>query len=173
MARLVSPRRVGNSGSMQLPPLAALGAVGALVLAACGANDSAACTETREPADPQSFSHVIDPDAVRYSTDPPTSGPHIAVEAPSGMLDSPIAAPIQVRILESGAALVQWEGLDRDAVAVLNGLAGPEVVVAPGRDLPAAIVATAWTWKLTCDALDVDALVAFAAERPLSAPGTD
>jgi hypothetical protein len=146
---------------------------GSLLLGACGGTETGVCTELREPADPQSFAHVIDPDSVTYESDPPTSGPHLAVPVPVGLLDAPIVAPLQVRLLESGAALIQWEGVDDRTVAELEELAGPTVVIAPGIDLPESIVATAWTWKLTCTELDIAALSEFVTTRPQSAPGQD
>ena len=146
---------------------------GSLLLGACGGTETGVCTELRELADSQSFAHVIDPDSVTYRSDPPTSGPHLAVPAPVGILDAPIVAPLQVRLLESGAALIQWEGVDDRTVSELEELAGPTVVIAPGIDLPDSIVATAWTWKLTCTDLDIAALSEFVTTRPKSAPGRD
>jgi hypothetical protein len=140
---------------------------------ACGSNRAADCVEIREAVDPGSFTHVIDPDVVTYRTHPPTSGPHVAVPTPSGVLPDPLAAPLQVRILESGGVLVQHEEVDSTTVAALEGLAGDGIVVAPGVDLPAPVVATAWTWKLTCDQLDIDALDEFIETRRSAAPGSD
>ena len=98
----------------------------------------------------------------------------MAAPPPAGVVDSPIPTAVQVSILEAGRALVQWEeGSDASVVAELEGLAGPTVVVAPGSGLPAPIVVTAWTWKLTCRDLDLIAISDFAANRPADAPGHD
>jgi hypothetical protein len=154
-------------------PLVLVAALGA-ALAGCGdGGDSAACLEVREIEDPQSSLHLIDDEGLTYLTDPPTSGPHIAVLSPEGLQTRPLADPLQVRVLETGHALIQFEGVDAATEAALAGLASPSVVVAPGEGLPEPIVATAWTWKLTCSELDVDALARFAAERPAAAPGAD
>lgn len=164
---------LGQSVTVHVVRLGVILILGSLLMDACGGEETAACTEIREPAEPQSFSHVIDTDSVTYSSNPPTSGPHMAVPVPTGILDAPIVAPLQVRLLESGAALVQWEGVEDETVAELEALAGPAVVVAPGLDLPEPIVATAWTWKLLCTAVDTSALSEFVTTRPDSAPGQD
>ncbi len=140
------------------------------VLAACGAAESV-CSELREPEDPQSGLHVIG-DEVAYSSDPPTSGPHWAVDAPTGLQDAPLPLPLQVRVLESGGAVVQTA--DPAAMAELAPLATDWLVVAPGPDdLDALVMATAWTWRLECSAVDLDAITAFAEQRRQAAPGPD
>lgn len=153
-------------------------------LAGCG-SATEVCTELREPEDPLSGLHVIGDD-VAYSTDPPTSGPHWAVEAPTGLQEAVLPLPVQVRILESGGVVVQTA--DAEALAALadlasDGLTPPEgdrpaaegsLVVAPGpADLDALVVATAWTWKLQCSAVDLEAVRVFAAQRRHAAPGPD
>ena len=51
----------------------------ALLPTACGDDGTAeSCIEVREPLDPLSIQHVIDPEAVTFQTDPPTSGPHLS-----------------------------------------------------------------------------------------------
>ncbi len=159
--------------------------VAALVAtAACGTNsDAAGCTERREPPDPQSVLHVVDPDGVTYRTDPPTSGPHVGVAAPAGVQDTPLPPVLQVRVLEAGGVVVQYtDELDPGTVAALVDMVGDDerLVVAPGGSLPAPVVATAWTWKLTCPAPTDDgalaaltARIAEFAERSASAPGVD
>jgi len=152
----------------------ALAMVAALALASCGGASSGSCTELREPADPASFLHVIDPGTAVFLTDPPTSGPHVSGSLPTGVVDNTIDPAIQVSILESGSVLVQYgAGLTSDGLASVLALAGPHVVVAPGTALPSTIVATAWTWKLTCQSPDIAALSKFADRRRSDAPGAD
>jgi hypothetical protein len=43
----------------------------------------------------------------------------------------------------------------------VEALSSADVVVAPGRDLPARVVATAWGAKRTCDSVDERAVTAF------------
>jgi len=153
---------------------AALVAVAAISVASCGATTSSLCSETREPSDPASFLHVIEPGAAVFLTDPPTSGPHVSGSLPTGVVDSAIEPAIQVSILESGSALIQYSPeITADDLTAVLALAGPSVVVAPGINLPSVVVATAWTWKLTCSTPDIEALSKFADRRPIDAPGSD
>lgn len=145
----------------------ALGALIPLLLTACGDDGgSAACEQpVREELDPASFTHVVDPATARFRTDPPTSGPHISIGLPAGVLDEPIPGAVQVGLLERGDVLVQHRDLSPVDTEAVEALAGDHVVVAPNPDLPAPVVATAWTYKLVCDALDVDALRDFVADH--------
>ena len=154
--------------------LAAVVAFGLFAMA-CGDGSSSACVELRESKDPQSGLHVIDLDGLIYSTDPPTSGPHAGGRAASGVFDGPLLQAVQVRVLESGGAMIQYdETVSADAVAELRGLVTGSVALAPASsDLPGPIVATAWTWKLTCDVVDLARIETFIAERPRDAPGVD
>ncbi|NCG35988.1 MAG: DUF3105 domain-containing protein [Actinobacteria bacterium] len=159
---------------------AATVALGVLAVA-CGDGSPSACAELREPQDPQSGLHVIDPDGLTYTTDPPTSGPHASGPPASGVFDGPLLQVMQVRILESGGAIIQYdETVSAEAVTELTGfvndsvaLDGPVALAPAGSALPGPIVATAWTWKLTCDVVDLERIETFIAERPQDAPGVD
>lgn len=74
----------------------------------------------------------------------------------------PLDRPTQVLLLETGGVLIQYDptadAAERDQLA---GLASDQVVVAPGVDLPAAVVATAWVTKQTCSQVDLDVLGQF------------
>jgi hypothetical protein len=146
-----------------------------VLMAACGGgdDDSAACGQiTREALDPAFHVHIVGEDtAADYTTDPPTSGPHQAGPAVEGVVEDPIPRPVQVGILEGGHILLQHgPDLPEDDLADLQALGGPGVVVAPNPDLPAPVVATAWTHKRTCDAVDVAALQEFVDERSGKGP---
>jgi drug/metabolite transporter (DMT)-like permease len=165
------------SGRVRLWPVPSaavvtLVAVASTVLVACDDGGGGACGPIRQEAlDPGSLQHVL-PGAEEptYRSDPPTSGPHLPGPDLSGVVDEPIPPPVQVGILERGDVLVQHEGLGDEDVAALEELAGDRVVVAPGTDLPAPVVATAWVHKRTCDAVDVDALREFVDERAGQGP---
>lgn len=138
---------------------------------------SAACSEARtastcgpiirEALDPAYVVHVLgEPTDVTYRSEPPTSGPHQPGPEAGGVLARPLSRPRQVGILEQGGILIQHlPDLASPAVEQLESLAGPGVVVAPNADLPAPIVATAWTYKRTCDAVDLASLRQFVAQR--------
>jgi hypothetical protein len=164
--------------------LRALVLVALLVLPACGddadgiggpAADGAACgPDQQERVDPASANHVLaGGDEPEYTTDPPTSGPHEPGPVIGGVLDDPLSRPQQVGQLEAGAVLLQHRDLTSDQLADLQALAGEQVIVAPNPDLPAPVVATAWTRKMTCEAVDAQALAAFAETHAGSGPGTD
>jgi hypothetical protein len=148
----------------------------AVILSACSTDGSSgSCVELREPQDPQSGLHVIDPEGLTYTTDPPTSGPHAGGPAASGVFDEPLLAAVQVRVLESGGAMIQYDDtVSPTAIDELTSLVSGAVALAPtDSNLPSPIVATAWTWKLTCDVVDLDRIEAFIIDRPQDAPGVD
>ncbi len=120
----------------------------------------------REALDAGYLQHVLPGQGVapRYSTDPPTSGPHQPAPPVTGASADPIPKPVQVGLLEAGKVLVQYRSLDAAGVHRLEALAGQALIVAPARELPgdAKVVATAWTWKLTCGGVDTGALQTFA-----------
>jgi hypothetical protein len=134
-----------------------------LLLGACAGESSTSCRQPiREELDPGSLVHVIDAASAHIRTDPPTSGPHETGATPSGVVDEPMLGAVQVAILERGDVLIQHrDGLAAADVTTLNGLAGDHTVVAPNPALPAPVVASAWTYKLSCDAVDTAALERF------------
>jgi hypothetical protein len=132
------------------------------VTACGGAGASASCDQPiREELDPASLTHVIDPSSARFLTNPPTSGPHVAGALPTGAIDQELPGAVQVAVLEQGHVLVQYRDLTDADAARLRDLGGDQVVVAPNHDLPDPVVATAWTYKLTCSAVDVPAVERF------------
>jgi hypothetical protein len=148
--------------------------VGALVLVAgCREGAAGACGAiTREALDPAALVHVLaDEPGLEYGSEPPTSGPHQPAPDVSGVVTAPLPRPVQVGVLERGDVLLQHRGdLSASEQRRLEALAGDRVVVAPDPDLPARVVATAWTFKRSCDAVDVDALQAFVDERAGKGP---
>ena len=162
----------GTMGSMR--ELMMLVAV-ALVLVACADDASTGCVELREPQDPASGQHVLGPGLATYQSDPPTSGPHIAGPTPSGPLDTAIDPAIQVRLLEAGGVMIQYDDTRSPAeIAALEAFGDSLVAVAPaGGTLSRPIVVTAWTWKLSCSSVDNDAVRSFIQSRPADAPGLD
>ena len=155
--------------------------------AACGGGaptgadaPEAGCGEVvQERIDPDHLVHLL-PGAEEpaYLTDPPTSGPHAPAAARHGVADGPLTRAEQVGQLEAGVVLVQHDGgLAADDLAVVEGLGDqPDVLVARNDDLPAPVIATAWTQKLVCASVDggsAAALSAFVDEFAGDGPGTD
>lgn len=139
-----------------------------VAVAACGPDGAAtACGPiVSDRLDAGSLVHVL-PGAPppSYLVDPPTSGPHVVGPAVEGVQDDALDPPVQVGILERGDILIQHRDLADADRARLEALAGPQVVVAPNPDLPDRIVATAWTTRRSCEAVDVDALAEFVDAR--------
>jgi hypothetical protein len=141
---------------------------------------AAGCGEVRqERIDPDHLVHLL-PGAEEpaYLSDPPTSGPHAPSAAREGVADAPLTRAEQVGQLEAGVVLLQHDGtLAADDLAALEDLAGqPAVLLAPNDELPAPVIATAWTRKLVCTSLGgggTEALTAFVAEFAGHGPGTD
>jgi hypothetical protein len=155
------PRRL----SVGLVALAALVTTSTAACSSGGGSDSACAPEVRERLDPNSIQHLLPGAPIpSYETHPPTSGAHQVGAWPTGVLTDPIRDPVQVAMLEGGEVLVQY-GPDvaaadrRDLEAFARRTA--HVTVAPNENLPTAIVATAWTYKQTCTAVDTGALGRF------------
>lgn len=130
--------------------------------------------EEQERFDPSTIHLLPGAAEPEYLSDPPTSGPHQPGPARSGVLDEPLSRPVQVGQLEAGAVLLQHDDqLPDDQLTALEALAGDRVIVAPNPDLPAPVVATAWTVKLQCQAVDVAALTEFVADHRGQSPGFD
>ncbi len=166
VAALVRRRPGPISGAAPALAMVALALTG---LTACG--DSSAADSTagrcqpavRERLDAASGVHLL-PNAAEptYLTDPPTSGPHLSAPRPTGLLSEPLSRPAQVNVLEGGAVLIQYRSLDPADRQLVDALATDTgVVVAPNPDLASPVVATAWTWKQSCDSVDVATLQAF------------
>ena len=140
--------------------LRALPAVLAMLFAAAACSDSgpSACAAVvDEEFDTQSSIHVAPDTAVEFLTWPPTSGPHVAGTPPSGVVTEPLSGSLQVKVLEDGKVLIQYEDIPERDVDKLAELAGENVVVAPGVDLPEPVVTTAWTTKQVCTEVDTGA----------------
>lgn len=141
---------------------------GAAAVPPCGA-------DVEEPLDPGSVQHVL-PGAPEpaYSTDPPTSGPHLAGGAVAGVQGEPLTRPVQVAVLEEGGVLVQHRDLDDAGRRRLEALAGDGVVVAPNPGLRSPVVATAWRHRLECGGAGAEAVAVvgrFVADHRGGGPG--
>jgi hypothetical protein len=146
-----------------------------VALGGCGASgsgDSGCGQPFREPLNPNSVQHVIDPSSARFDTDPPTSGPHLFAPPPRGVVARQLLPAEQVTILEAGDVLVQYR--DPADASVTEALRQAWVTIAPNPSLKKRIVATAWTYKLECSAIDEPALQRFIAAhrgQPANAGG--
>lgn len=136
----------------------------AVALPACGPHGKACDAPTPEAIDPLSSQHLL-PGAPEpaYSTNPPTSGAHRPGPLPGNVLTSPLDKPAQVSALEGGQILIQYGKVTPETRRILVSLAHhyDHVTVAPGRQLPSKIVATAWLFMQQCRRVDRGALQDF------------
>lgn len=129
----------------------------AVALPACGPHGKACDAATAEPIDPLSSQHLL-PGAPEpaYSTNPPTSGAHRPAPLPGEVLTSPLDKPAQVSALEGGQILIQYGKITPEDRRKLTTIAHryEHVTVAPGRELPSKVVATAWLFMQQCHRVD-------------------
>ena len=101
----------------------------------------------------------------RYTSDPPTSGPHFPGAARWGVHDEPIAKALQVHNLEDGGVLVQYNCTEcDDLVSRLRDVVRrypDKVALAPYPGLKARIALTAWSYIDTLDQFDEQRIVRF------------
>lgn len=153
-------------------PLALVALLVMASLGGCGGGDGSSVdggrgceADTEEPLDPRSVQHLL-PGAPEpaYSSEPPTSGAHLAGGAPAGVQEAPVVRPAQVALLEAGGVMIQYTGITGTDLRRLRRLAEREVAVAPNPGLDAPIVATAWRHRMSCPGAGgaaLDALEAF------------
>lgn len=152
-------------------PLAVALVLGAAGLAACGGGStisSDVCDgPAREPLADGSLTHILEAGDVSFDDPAPTSGPHLNGLTRIGIIDEPLPGAEQVTMLEYGGVLLQYrdpgspEQAELEALADPNNLLSPGVVVAPNPDIDAPVVVTAWTQRMTCTEVDVEAISAF------------
>jgi hypothetical protein len=101
---------------------------------------------------------TVDSPHLPYSTDPPTSGPHVPQVPNWGIHSQPIAKELQVHGLEDGGVIINYQpNLDKAVVAQLEQLTSSyesEVIVAPYENLSSPIVLTAWIRMQKFDTFD-------------------
>jgi hypothetical protein len=83
-----------------------------------------------------------------YSSDPPTSGPHLGYIAPWGVHGKPIAKELQVHNLEDGGVIVNYrpdcEGQVLNSLRSVVARYPDHVILAPYPGLDRCIALTAW-----------------------------
>ncbi len=104
-------------------------------------------------------------DHVAYNSEPPTSGPHVPYKVDWGVHSTPISPEIQVRHLEEGGVLLQYncpEGC-ADLIQKLTDLSNEyaPLLVAPYPYLTGKIALTAWERIDTLDEFDEKRIKAF------------
>ncbi|HUS14411.1 MAG TPA: DUF3105 domain-containing protein [Chloroflexia bacterium] len=147
-ARAAAARRRRNA------QLRTWGIVAAIVLVIGGAAFWAASNEASKPGEsvPQQASgHIgtIDTPHAEYSTQPPTSGPHVSEVPPWGISPTQIRDELLVHALEDKGVVISYRpDLDAETVSKLARIVetyGSEVILTPYKDLSTPIAVTAWT----------------------------
>jgi hypothetical protein len=151
-------------------------AAAALSLGACrdGKDRPITCGDDQPQAiDPSSSQHLL-PGAPEpaYTTNPPTSGAHAPGNHPTGVLTAPIAKPAQVAMLEAGGVLIQYDDIPAAELRELESIVSEHegVTIAPNDTLTRPVVATAWTYRMLCSAVDKTALESFVKAHAGKAP---
>jgi hypothetical protein len=136
-----------------------------------------ACRGAEELAESLPDDHVADDAVVEYDHLPPASGPHAESTPEAGIHAGPVPYVQQVTALELGFVVLQYDpSVPADVVDELTLMSGeiPELVLTPSPgpiDGGATIAATTWQRRLLCDAVDLDELRAFYADRGSSDAG--
>ena len=84
-----------------------------------------------------------------YTTDPPTSGPHLSSLAPWGVSSTPITKELSLHNLEDGGVIISYRpDLDKAEVSRLEGIArsyDSDIIMTPYPGLSDSVALTAWT----------------------------
>ena len=120
----------------------------------------------QEPLSSSSSLHLLGNAEVTWETNPPTSGPHYPIPPKGGNYDYALSNLEQVSFLESGGVIVQYlPDINGNNHPKLASFASNYVIISPNETLESLLVATAWTWKLSCKEYDFESLAKFIAER--------
>ena len=133
------------------------------MITATGCSRETGCDLPRqEPLSSSSSLHLLGNAEVAWETTPPTSGPHYPVPPKGGDYDYTLSNLEQVSFLESGGVVIQYlpsiNDIDQQKLA---SFASDSVIVSPNEKLESPLVATAWTWKLSCKNYEFEALEEF------------
>ena len=130
------------------------GIVAAVVLIVGGLLAAAIINEASKPGDsvPQQASpHLatVDQPHAPYTTDPPTSGPHVPEVPHWGIWPTAIRKELQVHALEDAGVVVNYQpeidAATRTKLEALVTSYSSQVLLSPYPGLSSPIVATAWT----------------------------
>jgi hypothetical protein len=130
-----------------------------------------ACRGVEQAPETLASEHVADDAVVAYDHRPPAAGPHGESLPEAGIHDDAVPYVQQVAALELGFVVLQYDpALAPGAAEQLAPMAAeiPELVLTPSPgpiDGGAAIAATTWQRRELCDAVDLDELRAFYADR--------
>lgn len=160
-----------RTGLIVVGALLGLAVVGLAALILRGGDDGAALPTassecpTRQFAEQEATHVEALPAGYEYNSDPPTSGVHHPVPVVWGSYAEEVPALPLVHNLEHGGVVVQYGSSITSGVRAEiedwyredpNG-----IVVASLPELDEQVIATAWTWRMTCEGFDEEALSQF------------
>ena len=104
-------------------------------------------------------------DQVRYNSLPPTSGPHFAFTAATGVYDEPVPDGLAVHAMEHGHVVISYApdtpSAQREALARVTRRYGADVLLRPYPALADGIALTAWGRIELLDSYDEQRVVQF------------
>lgn len=120
----------------------------------------------QEPLSSSSSLHLLGNAEVVWETNPPTSGAHYPVPPKGGNYDYTLSNLEQVSFLEFGGVIIQYLPSSNDTDhQKLTSFASDSVIISPNETLKSLLVATAWTWKLSCKNYEFETLEKFIADH--------
>lgn len=138
----------------RLSTIRTFGLIGGLLLIVGGLIAGALVVQAGKPGEsvPQQASpHIASITAphAAYTTDPPTSGPHVPEVPAWGVATTPVPKELQVHGLEDAGVIISYRpDLDtatRDKLMAITSGYAKEVILTPAPGLSHPIVLTAWT----------------------------
>ena len=134
-----------------------------ILIAASACSRETGCDLPRqEPLSSSSSLHLLGNTEVAWETDPPTSGPHYPVPPKGGAYGHTLSNLEQVSFLESGGVIIQHlPSINNIDQQKLTSFASDSVIISPNEKLESLLVATAWTWKLSCENYEFESLEKF------------
>lgn len=169
-----------RTGLIVVGALLGLAVVGSAALVLRGGGDGAALPTTSSECPTRQFAeqdatHVEElPAGYEYNSDPPTSGVHHPVPAVWGSYADEIPKLTLVHNLEHGGVVVQYgRSIAPDVRAQIEDWYREDpngIVVASLPELEGQVIATAWTWRMTCAGFDEGALSQFRDEHRAQGP---
>ena len=137
-----------------------------LITTSACSRETACDLPRQEPLSSSSSLHLLGNAEVVWETNPPTSGPHYPVPPKGGNYDYTLSNLEQVSFLESGGVMIQYLPSNKDIDhQKLASFASDSVIVSPNEKLKSLLVATAWTWKLSCKNYKFETLENFIADH--------
>ncbi len=126
-----------------------------------------------------SQAHIVQPEAISYTTSPPSSGPHRPAWAKWGEYDFLPPQRWLHNLEHGGVALLYHPCVDASVVDELRAVAAAQAdddtgafryTLTPYADLPTAVAVVAWEWSYEAECVDAAAIKTFIDDHYRQAP---